>query len=108
MYAVAMLFMFALSLGRSFLFFYICLRATVRLHDRLFRGITRATMYFFNTNPSGRILNRFSRDIGCIDTFLPFAMMDCILVSMCKAILLLSFVAKTHFVLNLIPFIFLY
>ncbi|XP_040165805.1 multidrug resistance-associated protein 4-like [Anopheles arabiensis] len=79
MYAVAMLFMFALSLSRSFLFFYICLRATVRLHDRLFRGITRATMYFFNTNPSGRILNRFSRDIGCIDTFLPFAMMDCIL-----------------------------
>ncbi|XP_053674245.1 uncharacterized protein LOC128724542 [Anopheles nili] len=78
-YAVAMLFMFVLSLSRSFLFFYICLRATVRLHDRLFRGITRATMYFFNTNPSGRILNRFSRDIGCIDTFLPFAMMDCIL-----------------------------
>uniref|UniRef100_A0A182K606 Uncharacterized protein n=1 Tax=Anopheles christyi TaxID=43041 RepID=A0A182K606_9DIPT len=79
MYAVAMLFMFVLSLSRSFLFFYICLRATIRLHDRLFRGITRATMYFFNTNPSGRILNRFSRDIGCIDTFLPFAMMDCIL-----------------------------
>ncbi|XP_050068097.1 ATP-binding cassette sub-family C member 4-like [Anopheles maculipalpis] len=79
MYAIAMLFMFVLSLSRSFLFFYICLRATVRLHDRLFRGITRATMYFFNTNPSGRILNRFSRDIGCIDTFLPFAMMDCIL-----------------------------
>ncbi|XP_035890492.1 uncharacterized protein LOC118502378 [Anopheles stephensi] len=79
MYAIAMLFMFVLSLSRSFLFFYICLRATIRLHDRLFRGITRATMYFFNTNPSGRILNRFSRDIGCIDTFLPFAMMDCIL-----------------------------
>uniref|UniRef100_A0A182Q496 Uncharacterized protein n=1 Tax=Anopheles farauti TaxID=69004 RepID=A0A182Q496_9DIPT len=79
LYAVAMLFMFVLSLSRSFLFFYICLRATIRLHDRLFRGITRATMYFFNTNPSGRILNRFSRDIGCIDTFLPFAMMDCIL-----------------------------
>ncbi|XP_050086989.1 ATP-binding cassette sub-family C member 4-like isoform X2 [Anopheles aquasalis] len=79
MYAIAMLFMFVLSLSRSFLFFYVCLRATVRLHDRLFRGITRATMYFFNMNPSGRILNRFSRDIGCIDTFLPFAMMDCIL-----------------------------
>uniref|UniRef100_A0AAG5CQF6 Uncharacterized protein n=1 Tax=Anopheles atroparvus TaxID=41427 RepID=A0AAG5CQF6_ANOAO len=78
-YATAMLCMFVLSLSRSFLFFYICLRATIRLHDRLFRGITRATMYFFNTNPSGRILNRFSRDIGCIDTFLPFAMMDCIL-----------------------------
>ncbi|XP_058461266.1 probable multidrug resistance-associated protein lethal(2)03659 [Malaya genurostris] len=78
-YSGAMAIMLCLSLNRSFSFFYICLRASIRLHDRLFRGITRATMYFFNTNPSGRILNRFSRDIGCIDIFLPSAMMDCIL-----------------------------
>lgn len=79
-YTGAMAVMLFLSLNRSFSFFYLCLRASIRLHDQLFRGITRATMYFFNTNPSGRILNRFSRDIGCIDIFLPSAMMDCILV----------------------------
>lgn len=79
-YAGAMAVMLCLSLNRSFSFFYLCLRASIRLHDQLFRGITRATMFFFNTNPSGRILNRFSRDIGCIDIFLPSAMMDCILV----------------------------
>ncbi|XP_065085907.1 ATP-binding cassette sub-family C member 4-like [Ochlerotatus camptorhynchus] len=78
-YSGAMTVMLCLSLNRSFSFFYLCLRASIRLHDQLFRGITRATMYFFNTNPSGRILNRFSRDIGCIDIFLPSAMMDCIL-----------------------------
>ncbi|XP_058839982.1 ATP-binding cassette sub-family C member 4-like [Topomyia yanbarensis] len=78
-YSGAMAIMLCLSLNRSFSFFYLCLRASIRLHDQLFRGITRATMYFFNTNPSGRILNRFSRDIGCIDIFLPSAMMDCIL-----------------------------
>ncbi|XP_039444244.1 probable multidrug resistance-associated protein lethal(2)03659 [Culex pipiens pallens] len=78
-YAGAMAVMLCLSLNRSFSFFYLCLRASIRLHDQLFRGITRATMFFFNTNPSGRILNRFSRDIGCIDIFLPSAMMDCIL-----------------------------
>ncbi|XP_055536617.1 probable multidrug resistance-associated protein lethal(2)03659 isoform X2 [Wyeomyia smithii] len=78
-YSGAMAVMLCLSLNRSFSFFYLCLRASIRLHDQLFRGITRATMYFFNTNPSGRILNRFSRDIGCIDIFLPSAMMDCIL-----------------------------
>ncbi|XP_055617486.1 ATP-binding cassette sub-family C member 4-like [Toxorhynchites rutilus septentrionalis] len=78
-YTGAMAVMLFLSLNRSFSFFYLCLRASIRLHDQLFRGITRATMYFFNTNPSGRILNRFSRDIGCIDIFLPSAMMDCIL-----------------------------
>lgn len=79
-YSGAMGVMLCLSLNRSFSFFYLCLRASIRLHDQLFRGITRATMFFFNTNPSGRILNRFSRDIGCIDIFLPSAMMDCILV----------------------------
>lgn len=78
-YSGAMGVMLCLSLNRSFSFFYLCLRASIRLHDQLFRGITRATMFFFNTNPSGRILNRFSRDIGCIDIFLPSAMMDCIL-----------------------------
>lgn len=34
-------------------------------------------MRFFNTNTSGRILNRFSKDMGAIDEFLPNAMIDC-------------------------------
>lgn len=35
-------------------------------------------MRFFDTNPSGRILNRFSRDMGAIDELLPKAMMESI------------------------------
>lgn len=34
--------------------------------------------YFFNTNPSGRILNRFSKDMGQIDEMLPAVMIDVI------------------------------
>lgn len=70
-----------LTLTRSFSFFKMCLKASITLHDKLFRGIIRAKMYFYNNNPSGRILNRFSKDIGSIDVQLPIAMMDCILVS---------------------------
>lgn len=64
------------SLTRSFLFFMVCMRASMNLHDRMFECITRARMYFFNTNTSGRILNRFSKDMGCIDEMLPQAMID--------------------------------
>ncbi|XP_037030669.1 multidrug resistance-associated protein 4-like [Bradysia coprophila] len=78
-YSVSMLIVLYLVFQRSFAFFQMCLMASRNLHDKLFRGITRATMYFFNTNPSGRILNRFSKDIGSIDTTLPVALMDCLL-----------------------------
>lgn len=33
-------------------------------------------MRFFDTNNSGRILNRFSKDMGTVDELLPKAMLD--------------------------------
>lgn len=33
-------------------------------------------MRFFDTNPSGRILNRFSKDMGAVDEVLPKAILD--------------------------------
>lgn len=65
-----------ISLARSFYFFYICTRASRRLHDNMFTSLTRATMRFFNTNTSGRILNRFSKDMGAIDELLTSALID--------------------------------
>lgn len=66
---------------RSFAFFRMCLRISINMHDSLFRGITGARMIFFNNNPSGRILNRFSKDIGNVDALLPAVMLDVIDVS---------------------------
>ncbi|KAG8310925.1 hypothetical protein J6590_054248 [Homalodisca vitripennis] len=45
------------SLVRSFLFFYMCMRSSMWLHNTMFSSITRATMRFFHTNPSA---NSFS------------------------------------------------
>lgn len=66
---------------RTFGFFRMCLRISLKLHDRLFRGITRTSMYFFNVNSSGRILNRFAKDIRTVDTDVPHTLLDCIAVS---------------------------
>lgn len=82
-YAVLMAVATYVYVHRTFAFFLMCMRASIKLHDKLFRGITRATMYFYNNNPSGRILNRFSRDISNIDTLLPPSLNDCISVSCC-------------------------
>lgn len=71
----------AITLVRSFMFFYVCMRASRNLHDNMFSNITRAPMRFFHTNPSGRILNRFSKDMGSLDELLPSAMIDCFQVS---------------------------
>lgn len=67
---------------RGFLFFKTCMHASKVLHDRMFSTILHATMRFFDTNPSGRILNRFSKDMGAIDELLPRAMMDFIQVAL--------------------------
>ncbi|GLT64997.1 hypothetical protein SLA2020_374550 [Shorea laevis] len=43
------------------------LSAARRLHDAMLTSILRAPMVFFHTNPLGRIINRFAKDLGDID-----------------------------------------
>lgn len=67
-----------ITLIRSFVFFNSCMRASKKLHNVMFEGITHATMHFFHTNPTGRVLNRFSKDMGQVDEILPSIMIDVI------------------------------
>ncbi|KAM8705385.1 hypothetical protein ACLKA7_009792 [Drosophila subpalustris] len=71
------------SLVRSVLFFHLAAKSSTTLHNRMFQGVTRAAMHFFNTNPSGRILNRFSKDLGQVDEILPSVMMDVMQIFLC-------------------------
>ncbi|NWW10629.1 MRP7 protein, partial [Oreocharis arfaki] len=57
---------------RAFLFAYGALRAAAVIHDRLLQRVLKATVTFFDTTPTGRILNRFSSDLYCVDDSLPF------------------------------------
>ncbi|XP_064301988.1 ATP-binding cassette sub-family C member 10 isoform X3 [Phalacrocorax carbo] len=57
---------------RAFLFAYGTIRAATVIHNRLLQRILKATVTFFDTTPTGRILNRFSSDLYCVDDSLPF------------------------------------
>ena len=47
------------------------LNASTQLHDKMVRGVLRAPMSFFDTNPKGRIVNRFAKDIDMVDSSIP-------------------------------------
>ncbi|XP_040468097.1 ATP-binding cassette sub-family C member 10 isoform X2 [Falco naumanni] len=57
---------------RAFLFAYGTIRAAAVIHNRLLQRALKATVTFFDTTPTGRILNRFSSDLYCVDDSLPF------------------------------------
>lgn len=43
---------------QTVVYYSVCMWSSINLHSDMFRSILRATMYFYNTNPAGRILNR--------------------------------------------------
>ncbi|XP_046989234.1 ATP-binding cassette sub-family C member 4-like [Schistocerca americana] len=68
--------LFLIAFTRSFVFYNICMSCSKQLHNTMFKNLLRTPMRFFNLNPSGRILNRFSKDMGAIDELLPKAILD--------------------------------
>uniref|UniRef100_A0A8B9R7K2 Cystic fibrosis transmembrane conductance regulator n=1 Tax=Astyanax mexicanus TaxID=7994 RepID=A0A8B9R7K2_ASTMX len=66
---------------RSLLMFNAMVRSAQTLHNRMFNCILRTPVRFFDVNPIGRILNRFSKDIGQVDSSLPWTFVDFIQVS---------------------------
>ncbi|CAL7941694.1 unnamed protein product [Xylocopa violacea] len=57
--------------AKNIFFMKVCLDASENLHKSMFSNVLRAVMTFFHHNNSGRILNRFSKDVGAMDEILP-------------------------------------
>ncbi|XP_026524765.1 multidrug resistance-associated protein 4 [Notechis scutatus] len=64
------------SILRSLLMFHILVNAARSLHNKMFQSVLRTPVLFFDRNPIGRILNRFSKDIGHLDDLLPITFLD--------------------------------
>lgn len=66
-YALLSLGQVLVALFNSYWLIISSLYASKRLHDTMLGSILRAPMVFFHTNPLGRIINRFAKDLGDID-----------------------------------------
>lgn len=99
--------LFVIAFMRSITFFHFCVSASQNLHDKMFYGLISTTMRFFERNPSGRILNRFTKDIGSTDEALPKAFLDAIQINlmMLGAILVTVYTNVKLSILILIMFV---
>ncbi|XP_054637094.1 multidrug resistance-associated protein 4 isoform X1 [Dunckerocampus dactyliophorus] len=65
---------------RTLLMFNVLVRCTQALHNSMFTATIRTHVRFFDINPIGRVLNRFSKDIGQLDSSMPWTIVDFIQV----------------------------
>ncbi|KAM8873018.1 ATP-binding cassette sub-family C member 4 [Synchiropus picturatus] len=61
---------------RNLILFNVLVRSAQALHNQMFNAILRTPVRFFDINPIGRILNRFSKDIGQLDSNMPWVFVD--------------------------------
>ena len=96
-----------ISLLRGVWFFRQLLFGSQRMHSKMLRAMIRAPMYFFDRNPSGRILNRFSTDLAFCDDRLPACAFDFIAITFqVSGVLVLAAVANPLALICLIPLYF--
>lgn len=75
-YGTSLIILLILIFLGSALFLKFSTNASQKLHSRMFKRIMYGTMIFFNNHSSGRLLNRFAKDIGTIDENLPVLFME--------------------------------
>lgn len=102
---------FLLALAGAGSFLYVAISASLNLHNRMFEKLLGATISFFDHNPVGRVLNRFSKDICQMDDLLPYTFYDYSrLMLQAFSVFLLNVVTMPYLLVAVIPIIvfFLY
>eukprot|EP01060_Flectonema_neradi_P004089 TRINITY_DN12694_c0_g4_i1.p1 TRINITY_DN12694_c0_g4~~TRINITY_DN12694_c0_g4_i1.p1 ORF type:complete len:1294 (+),score=165.55 TRINITY_DN12694_c0_g4_i1:38-3919(+) len=77
-YSIGIAVLVVLGIIRSVLFFRLAITAATGLHGKMFLAVLHSPVSFFDSNPSGRVLNRFSKDLGQLDELLPWIFFDTI------------------------------
>ncbi|GFR43059.1 hypothetical protein Agub_g4065 [Astrephomene gubernaculifera] len=97
------------TLIRATVFLFFCVRAAVSIHNQLLDHILALPKSFFDTNPAGRILNRFSRDTDIMDATLAASLIQFAgSVATYIAILVVITIATHWFGVALVPLTVIY
>jgi ABC-type multidrug transport system fused ATPase/permease subunit len=75
-YAILGIIELVLKFGDDLTYFFRCAQASKVVHKNLLNNVLKSPMKFFDTNPIGRIVNRFTSDLDTMDQMIPFALMD--------------------------------
>ena len=98
-----------LPFARAAIFLNVLLTSSRRLHDAMMLAVLKAPVRFFDTNPVGRVLNRFSRDIGIMDDLLPDVFLDTLqIVLFCLGAVVLSSILNPWVVIAAAPLVILF
>ena len=60
-----------LNFIRALVIFKIALTSSSNMHNQMVIKVIRASILFFDSNPVGRVLTRFSKDMAILDSLLP-------------------------------------
>ncbi|CAG2102976.1 unnamed protein product, partial [Medioppia subpectinata] len=82
------------TLGSTLLYRVGLVRVSALIHSDLLNSVMRTPLSFFDVTPTGRIINRFNRDIEMIDLLLPWFMYATILYGM-QAITIMAVIVYT-------------
>ena len=94
---------------RAYAFFLVVLKSSENLHNNMVTAILKAPVLFFDSNPIGRILNRFSKDIGGMDEVLPKTFLFAVqMVFFVLTAALVPLVANAWLLAVVVPIIVLY
>uniref|UniRef100_A0A8C5EYE1 Cystic fibrosis transmembrane conductance regulator n=1 Tax=Gouania willdenowi TaxID=441366 RepID=A0A8C5EYE1_GOUWI len=75
----------ALGFFRGLPLVHTLLTVSKRLHEQMFSAVLRAPMAVLNTMKTGRIMNRFTKDMATIDDMLPLVLFDLIQLTLIVA-----------------------
>lgn len=86
-----------------------CINGSKILHNRMLARVLKAPMSWFNSTPSGRIINRFSKDIDTVDVTIRFNVRMLLVIALRSVTsLILVSLGSAYSIILIIPIVLLY